>query len=78
LIDRRSLMLTGLAATALAPLPAWADPTQGWVDVREFGAKGDGARSIRPAINRAIDHAAERGGGTVYFPRERTPATPSA
>jgi polygalacturonase len=68
LIDRRSLMLAGLAATALAPVPAWADPTQGWADVREFGATGDGSTIDTPAINRAIDHAAERGGGTVYFP----------
>lgn len=68
MIDRRSLMLTGLAATALAPLPAWADPTLGWVDVREFGATGDGSTIDTPAIDKAIAHAAERGGGTVYFP----------
>ena len=68
MIDRRALILTGLAATALAPLPAWADPSHGWVDVREFGARGDGVTIDTPAINRAIGHAAERGGGTVYFP----------
>ncbi|HEY6816781.1 MAG TPA: glycoside hydrolase family 28 protein [Croceibacterium sp.] len=61
-------MFTGLAATALVPLPAWADPTQGWVDVREFGATGDGSTIDSPAIDKAIAHAAERGGGTVYFP----------
>ena len=58
MIDRRSLMLSSLAATALAPLPAWADPTQGWVDVRQFGARGDGSAIDTPAINRAIVHAA--------------------
>jgi polygalacturonase len=70
MIDRRALMLGGGAglAAVLTPLPAWADPSLGWVDVREFGAAGDGATIDTPAINRAIDHAAERGGGTVYFP----------
>ncbi len=37
-------------------------------DVRAFGAIGDGKVIDTPAINRAIDAAAEAGGGTVYFP----------
>lgn len=37
-------------------------------DVREFGAKGDGATSDTKAINEAIEKAAASGGGTVYFP----------
>ncbi|HKX82826.1 MAG TPA: glycosyl hydrolase family 28-related protein, partial [Pyrinomonadaceae bacterium] len=37
-------------------------------NVREFGAKGDGKALDSPAINRAIDAAAEKGGGTVFFP----------
>ncbi len=41
--------------------------TPGWVDVRAHGAKGDGAATDSPAINRAIDAAAAAGGGTVYF-----------
>jgi polygalacturonase len=40
----------------------------GWVDVRKFGATGDGSTVDSRAINRAIDHVAARGGGTVYFP----------
>jgi len=36
-------------------------------DVREFGAKGDGKAMDTPAINTAIEAAAEAGGGTVYF-----------
>ena len=54
MIDRRSLLVTGLAATALAPLPAWADPSQGWADVREFGATGDGTTIDTAAIDKQV------------------------
>ncbi|MGA7712043.1 MAG: glycoside hydrolase family 28 protein [Rhizomicrobium sp.] len=40
----------------------------GWVDVRHFGATGSGASIDTPAIDKAIDYVALRGGGTVYFP----------
>jgi polygalacturonase len=44
-------------------------PVSGAVfDVRTFGAKGDGKALDSPAINRAIDDAAAKGGGTVLFP----------
>lgn len=37
-------------------------------DVRAYGAKGDGTSIDTPAINAAIDAAANSGGGTVIFP----------
>jgi polygalacturonase len=40
-------------------------------DVRTFGAKGDGTALDTDAINRAIDTAANAGGGTVYLPAGR-------
>ena len=37
-------------------------------NVRNFGAKADGKAIDSPAINRAIEAAAQEGGGTVYLP----------
>ena len=39
-----------------------------WVDVRKFGALGDGKVIDSPAVNQAIDYVAARGGGVVHFP----------
>jgi len=41
---------------------------QSWMDVRKFGAKGNGKTIDTPAINKAIDDVAGRGGGVVHFP----------
>jgi hypothetical protein len=38
------------------------------LNVREFGAKGDGTTLDHPAIQRAIDQAAARGGAVVHLP----------
>ena len=64
MIDRRSLMIAGGSGLLVAAVPL----RENWVDVRKFGAKGDGKTIDTPAINKAIDYAAARGGGTVYFP----------
>lgn len=55
-------------ASGSAAGPA-ASPGQsvGMLDVRSFGATGNGGTIDTPAINRAIEAASERGGGTVYF-----------
>jgi len=38
-------------------------------NVRDYGAAGDGVKIDSPAINKAIDAAADAGGGVVYFPK---------
>lgn len=41
---------------------------QNFFNVRDFGAKGDGQTLDSKAINKAIDAAVKKGGGTVYIP----------
>jgi hypothetical protein len=52
---------TGMVVSDAAPLA-------GVYNVRAFGAAGDGKAIDSRAINRAIDAAAARGGGTVFLP----------
>lgn len=40
----------------------------GYIDVRKFGAVGDGSTDDRAAIQAALDYARTNNGGTVYFP----------
>lgn len=53
-------------ATAKTPDPPAPGPTD--LDVRQFGSTGDGTTLDTPAINKAIEAAAQAGGGTVHFP----------
>ena len=48
-------------------LCSWAT-TEGFYNVKDYGAKGDGSHIDSPAINAAIEAASEKGGGTIYFP----------
>ncbi len=77
--DRRSFLqggawagMAGIVQPAFAAsgagLGSAAGAVGGIVDVRRFGAKGDGTAIDSGAINKAIDHVAGLGGGTVYFP----------
>lgn len=54
-----SLLCAGMAVSA---------PAQGYYNVRDFGAKGDGTTIDWEALNRAVDAASAAGGGTVFFP----------
>ncbi|HVV45035.1 MAG TPA: glycoside hydrolase family 28 protein, partial [Bryobacteraceae bacterium] len=60
------------AAIALNPQNAVAQSSaagaKAMVDVRSFGATGDGTTIDTPAINKAIDSIAASGGGTLFFP----------
>jgi polygalacturonase len=82
-IMRRREMLKFAGAGALAGVGAAAaemgraagaqtgsgsNPGAGWLNVRAFGAKGDGTTVDTPAINAAIEAAVKGGGGTVLFP----------
>lgn len=71
MIDRRAVIgggSAGLLMLAGASALRAAAPDEGWVNVRHFGAAGDGRTIDTPAINRAIEHAATRGGGVVHVP----------
>jgi len=57
------------ATTQAAPAKSKANPaTENTLDVRSFGATGDGKTLDSPAINKAIEAAAAAGGGIVRFP----------
>ncbi len=65
MMDRRNFLR--LAGAGLGSGVIRAQPPGG-VDVKTFGAKGDGKSLDTSAINKAIDAAAAAGGGAVYFP----------
>jgi polygalacturonase len=64
MILKRLLLITTIFTT----LDLFAQKQAIFFNVRDYGAKGDGKTLDVKAINKAIDVAAESGGGTVYFP----------
>lgn len=63
---RRKVIQAAGAALFMGPATQWM--YAGTLDVRHYGAHGDGVRADTDAINRAIRKVSSRGGGTVYLP----------
>jgi polygalacturonase len=68
-LSRRALLerTGGLLAPWLLSRTRWAEGESVQLDVRNYGAKGDGRTKDTRAIQAALD-AAGRSGGTIYFP----------
>ena len=74
--QRRDFLRLLAAAIGTHVVPAAADSALGrngasagfGLDVRAFGAAGDGKTIDTPAVNKAIAEAASKGGGIVHFP----------
>ena len=59
---------TGLALLGVITC-AWAGGNPDFYSVRDFGAHGDGKTDDTAAFQKALDAAAQAGGGVVYAPR---------
>jgi polygalacturonase len=58
-----------LATPAAAPASDSETNISAYLNVREFGARGDGRSSDTAAVQKALDKCAAGGGGTVMVPR---------
>jgi polygalacturonase len=72
--SRTSFALGPLLAALAGGLVLAANPAGPVLDVRSFGAKGDGQTLDAQAINAAIEAASGAGGGTVYLPAGTYPS----
>src|ERR1700742_284984 len=57
-----------LSQTVLQSASAADAPDKSFYNVRNYGATGDGKNLDSPSIDKAIQAAADAGGGTVYLP----------
>lgn len=69
----RLLLLISLFLAVITPTSAvdgfqFSPAATHFFNIRDFGANGDGKTLDTDAINRTIDAASAKGGGTVYFP----------
>jgi len=55
------------ARTPPSATPPAAHRGPGYPEARPHGARGDGKTADTAAINKAIETAAAKGGGTIYF-----------
>ena len=77
--SRRNLMAIGAAASlagllgssTVSAAPARREPSIHEIDVKSFGARGDGTTDETAAFQRALDSVHTAGGGTVYAPPGR-------
>ncbi|SDD95429.1 Pectate lyase superfamily protein [Mucilaginibacter pineti] len=53
---------------AITAIPAFCKPAADFYNIKQYGAVGDGKNLDSKAINKAIDAAAAKGGGTVFIP----------
>ncbi|GHV25158.1 hypothetical protein FACS1894176_02990 [Bacteroidia bacterium] len=67
LFNKGTAVQQGIAGQARNDAKIAASGT-GKINVRDFGAKGDGKTIDSDAINAAIEAATAQGGGTIYFP----------
>ena len=61
----------GMVVGSFSPSGRWIRGYSGPLNVRWFGAKGDGSADDEDAIQNTIDYASALGGGTVFLPGGR-------